>query len=115
MGAGRPPRGECVRPQRRLGGGAGGGARPPGGGGGGGGAAPTDVLAEVGRFTVADGGRPVPLVNELQVVDGALLANVWMSPYIAVIDLTGGGGTSDGDGDSDGTSDGDGACVVVRV
>ncbi|GAB0491733.1 hypothetical protein MMPV_002988 [Pyropia vietnamensis] len=58
-------------------------------GGGGNGAPPIDVLAEIGRFTVSDGGRPVPLVNELQVVGGALLANVWMSPFIAVIDLTG--------------------------
>jgi len=51
----------------------------------------TDVLAEVGRFTVTDGGRPVPLVNELHVAaDGqSLVANVWMSPYIAVIRLGG--------------------------
>ena len=31
-------------------------------------------------------GRPVDQLNELEVVDGAILANVWHSPYLVRID-----------------------------
>ncbi len=36
---------------------------------------------------VRDAGRPVPLLNELEVANGQLYSNVWMSDRIAVIDL----------------------------
>ncbi|MCE7798615.1 glutaminyl-peptide cyclotransferase [Sphingobium sufflavum] len=45
------------------------------------------TLKEAGGVTVrtADG-RPVPLLNELEYVDGEVLANVWMTSRIARID-----------------------------
>jgi len=43
-------------------------------------------LAETGRVTVTWNGAPVPMLNELEVVDGEILANVWMTPRIARID-----------------------------
>ncbi len=43
-------------------------------------------LAETGRtLAVRDGGRPVPRLNELEWVNGWLLANVWLKDRIAVI------------------------------
>jgi glutaminyl-peptide cyclotransferase len=47
-----------------------------------------EALKETGRLTVTWQGRPVPRLNELEVVDGELLANVWMTNRIARIDLT---------------------------
>ncbi len=44
----------------------------------------------VGIFTVTDGGKPVERLNELEVVDGKLYANIWQTPLIAVIDLPSG-------------------------
>ena len=45
-----------------------------------------DTLRETGRITVIDGGRPVPMLNELEWVKGEILANVWMTDRIARID-----------------------------
>lgn len=44
------------------------------------------TLAERRRVTVTLNGRPVDDVNELEVVDGAVLANVWHTPYLIRID-----------------------------
>lgn len=44
------------------------------------------TLTETGRVTVTDGGAPVPMLNELEYVDGEVLANVWMTDRIARID-----------------------------
>jgi glutaminyl-peptide cyclotransferase len=41
-------------------------------------------------ITVTDAGRPVSLLNELEWVDGAVLANVWMSPLVVIVDPTSG-------------------------
>lgn len=41
---------------------------------------------EVRRITVTVAGRPMSQLNELEVVDGRILANVWMTPFILVID-----------------------------
>lgn len=38
------------------------------------------------RLEVKDGGRSLPNLNELEYIDGKIYANIWMSPYIAVID-----------------------------
>lgn len=40
----------------------------------------------VGRLTVRDGDRPVEELNELEYVNGEILANVWYSDHIARID-----------------------------
>ena len=40
----------------------------------------------VRRLTVTRGGKPVERLNELEYVGGELLANIWMTPYIARID-----------------------------
>ncbi|THB67998.1 MAG: glutaminyl-peptide cyclotransferase [Desulfovibrio sp.] len=45
-----------------------------------------DNFAPQGELAVFDQGEPVILLNELEWVDGMLLANVWMSSDIAVID-----------------------------
>ena len=45
-----------------------------------------ETLKETGRITVTDGGQPVRMLNELEYVDGEILANVWMTPRIARID-----------------------------
>jgi len=46
-----------------------------------------ETLKEQGRIRVtAADGRPVPLLNELEYVDGEILANVWMTDRIARID-----------------------------
>lgn len=44
------------------------------------------TLAERRRVTVTLRGRPVTQLNELEVVDGAILANVWHTPYLLRID-----------------------------
>ena len=44
------------------------------------------TLKETGRVQVTDGGRPVPQINELEVVKGEVYANVWQSDRIARID-----------------------------
>ncbi|MFK7956319.1 MAG: glutaminyl-peptide cyclotransferase [Lysobacterales bacterium] len=44
-----------------------------------------DSLAEQRRITVNLGGRPVANVNELEWVNGEILANLWQSQYIARI------------------------------
>jgi glutamine cyclotransferase len=38
------------------------------------------------RVTVMDGGRPVDHLNELEVVDGLVFANVWLTDRIAIIE-----------------------------
>ena len=46
-----------------------------------------DTLKETGRISVRDGnGAPVPMLNELEYVDGEILANVWLTNRIARID-----------------------------
>ena len=40
----------------------------------------------VRRLTVTNEGRPLTQINELEYVDGEILANIWMTPYIARID-----------------------------
>ena len=58
----------------------------------------TDVLRFVdpsgfvvtGTLAVRDAGEPVSLLNELEVVDGVLYANVWRTTRIARIDLASG-------------------------
>lgn len=46
-----------------------------------------ETLAETGQITVRDAdGRTVPMLNELEYVDGEILANVWMTDRIARID-----------------------------
>lgn len=44
------------------------------------------TLRETGRITVTDEGRPVPNLNELEYVEGLVLANVWHTDRIARID-----------------------------
>ena len=44
------------------------------------------TLAETGRITVTDEGRPVPRLNELEWVEGEVFANVWTTDRIARID-----------------------------
>lgn len=44
----------------------------------------------VRRLTVTANGHPVERLNELEYVDGELLANIWMTPYIARIDSASG-------------------------
>lgn len=44
------------------------------------------TLAERRRVTVTLRGRPITQVNELEMVDGAILANVWHTPYLLRID-----------------------------
>ncbi|HEY8550578.1 MAG TPA: glutaminyl-peptide cyclotransferase [Vicinamibacterales bacterium] len=44
-----------------------------------------ETLQETGGLTVTDGGRPVMYLNELEMMDGRLLANVWQSDAIAMI------------------------------
>lgn len=45
-----------------------------------------DTLKETGRIRVTWQGEPVPMLNELEYVDGEILANVWMTTRIARID-----------------------------
>lgn len=44
----------------------------------------------VGTINVTDNGRPVKMLNELEMVGNTLLANIWQTPYIAVIELPSG-------------------------
>ncbi len=44
------------------------------------------TFKETGRLRVTDGGEPVERLNELEVVRGEILANVWMKNVIARID-----------------------------
>ncbi len=44
------------------------------------------TFAEVGQLTVRANGQPVQQLNELEYVDGILLANVWLTDRIAVIE-----------------------------
>lgn len=45
-----------------------------------------DSLQETARLTVTYEGRPLLGLNELEMVDGALFANIWPSPWIVRID-----------------------------
>ena len=44
----------------------------------------------VGVIPVTDGGRPLKLLNELEIVGDTLYANVWQTSVIAVISLPSG-------------------------
>jgi glutaminyl-peptide cyclotransferase len=44
------------------------------------------TFKETGRLRVTDGGEPVERLNELEVVRGEILANIWMKNVIARID-----------------------------
>jgi len=44
------------------------------------------TFREIGRIQVTVNGRPLSQINELEVVDGAILANVWHQPYLVRID-----------------------------
>jgi glutaminyl-peptide cyclotransferase len=46
------------------------------------------TFKETGRLPVTDGGRPVPQLNELEVVNGEIYANVWQTERIARISPT---------------------------
>lgn len=39
-----------------------------------------------GTIQVTESGRPVDLLNELEMVEGNLFANLWLSDYIAILD-----------------------------
>ncbi len=45
-----------------------------------------DTLAEKRRVTVTVRGRPLDQLNELEMVDGEILANVWRTDFIVAID-----------------------------
>ena len=45
-----------------------------------------DSFAERRRLPVRIGGQPIRQLNELEVVDGRIFANVWMTGFILVID-----------------------------
>lgn len=45
-----------------------------------------ETFAQTGSVTVTDRGEPVPLLNELEYVNGEVLANIWFSARIARID-----------------------------
>jgi glutamine cyclotransferase len=45
-----------------------------------------ETLRETGRLRVTWNGQPVAMLNELEWMDGEILANVWMTPKIARID-----------------------------
>jgi glutamine cyclotransferase len=46
----------------------------------------TETFAEVGQIEVTDGGQTVKGLNELEMVEGKLFANIWMTDRIAIID-----------------------------
>jgi glutamine cyclotransferase len=48
------------------------------------------TLAVTRTLRVTVGGRPLPKLNELEWVEGEILANIWMTPYVARIDPTSG-------------------------
>lgn len=45
-----------------------------------------ETLAEKRRVSVTINGRPLAMLNELEFVDGEVLANVWMTGFIVAID-----------------------------
>ena len=45
-----------------------------------------ETFAEVGRFTVLERGDPVNLLNELEYINGAIWANIWLSDEVVIID-----------------------------
>lgn len=45
-----------------------------------------DTMAETGRLTVTERGYPVSSLNELELVRGEVLANVWQTDEVVVID-----------------------------
>ncbi len=45
-----------------------------------------DTFAELGRVTVRDENGPVPLINELEYIDGLVYANVWHTDWVLMID-----------------------------
>ncbi|WP_447750938.1 glutaminyl-peptide cyclotransferase [Sphingopyxis fribergensis] len=52
------------------------------------------TMVEQKRVTVRFGGRPLPMINELETIDGEILANVWMTDMIIRIDPASGDVTS---------------------
>jgi glutamine cyclotransferase len=50
---------------------------------------PTDFRV-IRWLDVADGDQPVARLNELEWIDGRIWANVWLTPYVVVIDPTNG-------------------------
>lgn len=44
----------------------------------------------IGSIKVTDGGKPVPMLNELEIIGNTLYANIWQTNLIAVIDLPSG-------------------------
>ena len=44
------------------------------------------TFKEIGHIAVTANGRPLDQINELEVVDGAIFANVWHAPYLVRID-----------------------------
>lgn len=48
----------------------------------------TKQFTRLGSITVKDGDKPITRLNELEFVNGYILANVWKSDRIAVIDAT---------------------------
>jgi glutamine cyclotransferase len=52
------------------------------------------TFAERRRVTVTAAGRPLAEVNELEVVDGQIVANVWHTPSLVRIDPASGRGTA---------------------
>jgi glutaminyl-peptide cyclotransferase len=44
-----------------------------------------ETFTELGRLEVFDDARPVPLLNELEFIDGKIYANVWLEDRIAII------------------------------
>ncbi|MCQ2062350.1 MAG: glutaminyl-peptide cyclotransferase [Fibrobacter sp.] len=44
----------------------------------------------VGVIRVTDDGKPVKMLNELEIVGNTLYANIWQTPFIAVIELPSG-------------------------
>ncbi len=44
------------------------------------------TMKETGSVPVTIGGKPLPLLNELEAIDGQIWANVWMTDFIVRID-----------------------------
>lgn len=45
-----------------------------------------ETFKEIGRVPVTENGKPVEHLNELEMVDGLVLGNIWLTDRIAVID-----------------------------
>lgn len=45
-----------------------------------------ESFAEIGQVRVRAEGRPVPMLNELEYIEGVLYANIWQTDRIALID-----------------------------